>query len=287
MGAQLARASCVAAASRPFLQKPSLIQTYPTVLKHLSSFQSSRSVHSAHDLKGSTQLDADDEQMPETLSPLFKGDVSIEEMFQARVHYGHKIGTLKEDMKWALYGERLGVCIFDLDITRRYMIRALNFLAHAVSDGAMVLFVTNNRNQMLPLEKAAASMNQYAHTRVWRHGNITGIRRYYKTTVRLPDVVILLSALTSTLEPHPALVECAKMAIPTISIVDTNADISFVTYPIPGNDDSMASFDYYMKMFRLAIEAGEQHKKQKLEKELNSKSPTKKSSKRQFVCRTW
>ncbi|GMR35289.1 hypothetical protein PMAYCL1PPCAC_05484, partial [Pristionchus mayeri] len=49
--------------------------------------------------------------------------VNIDEMFEARLHYGHKMGTLHENMKWALYGERLGVCIFDLEITRKHLIR--------------------------------------------------------------------------------------------------------------------------------------------------------------------
>ncbi|CAD6199723.1 unnamed protein product [Caenorhabditis auriculariae] len=46
--------------------------------------------------------------------------VNVEDMFKARLHYGHKVGTLNENMKWALYGQRLNVCIFDLDITRTF-----------------------------------------------------------------------------------------------------------------------------------------------------------------------
>jgi len=183
--------------------------------------------------------------------------VSIEDMFNARVHYGHKMGTLKDNMKWSLFGQRLGVCIFDLDITQKYLLRALNFLAVAAYHGSMILFITSNRSQMLPLEKAAKQMKQYSHTRKWRDGTFTNAATYFGASVRLPDVVIFLTTLTSTLEPHPAMVECAKMAIPTIGIVDTNAEISFLTYPIPGNDDSMASFNYYMKLFREAITYGQ------------------------------
>lgn len=56
-----------------------------------------------------------------------------------------KIGTLRENMKWSIYGERLGVCIFDLEVTRKYLIRALNFLAHLSYRGAIILFVTSDR----------------------------------------------------------------------------------------------------------------------------------------------
>jgi small subunit ribosomal protein S2 len=48
-------------------------------------------------------------------------------------------------MKFALFGERLGVCIFDLNITRELMIRALNFVAHIAYRGGIILFVSANR----------------------------------------------------------------------------------------------------------------------------------------------
>lgn len=48
-------------------------------------------------------------------------------------------------MKWAIYGERLGVCVFDLDITRRYLLRAMNFLAQLASMDAIILFITSQR----------------------------------------------------------------------------------------------------------------------------------------------
>ncbi|MCP9264445.1 28S ribosomal protein S2 [Dirofilaria immitis] len=44
----------------------------------------------------------------------FKKMITIDDLFHARIHYGHKIGTVNEKMKWSLFGERLGVCIFDL-----------------------------------------------------------------------------------------------------------------------------------------------------------------------------
>uniref|UniRef100_A0AC34G8T2 Uncharacterized protein n=1 Tax=Panagrolaimus sp. ES5 TaxID=591445 RepID=A0AC34G8T2_9BILA len=71
--------------------------------------------------------------------------VSLSEMFDARVHYGHRIGTLNDNMKWSLYGERLGICIFDLDVTKKYLTNALNFLAHVSYRGGMVLFVSSDR----------------------------------------------------------------------------------------------------------------------------------------------
>ena len=62
-------------------------------------------------------------------------------------------------MKWALYGERLGVCLFDLDITKQYLVRALNFVAHVSMRGGMILFVTSNRDTMFDVEKAAEEVS--------------------------------------------------------------------------------------------------------------------------------
>ncbi|VDL68988.1 unnamed protein product [Nippostrongylus brasiliensis] len=62
-------------------------------------------------------------------------------MFNARLHLGHKIGTLNNNMKWALYGERLDV--------------ALNFIAHVSMRGGMILFITTNRETMFAVERTA------------------------------------------------------------------------------------------------------------------------------------
>ncbi|KAK0410287.1 hypothetical protein QR680_005045 [Steinernema hermaphroditum] len=182
--------------------------------------------------------------------------VDIEEMFDARVHYGHKIGTLNENMKWALFGQRLGFCVFDLDITKEYMTKALNFLAHIANRGGMVLFITADRTNQLMVERMASEIGQYSHTRKWQEGTLTNTRQLFGSPVRLPDAIVFLSTLTSVLERHPAVVEAAKMAIPTIGIVDSNADPNYITYPIPGNDDSTVAVRYYMRMFSEAITRG-------------------------------
>jgi small subunit ribosomal protein S2 len=182
--------------------------------------------------------------------------VSVTEMFNARVHYGHRIGTLKDNMKWALYGERLGICIFDLDITKKYLVKALNFLAHISYRGGMVLFISSDRANMLMIEKMAAEMGQYSHTRKWQEGTLTNTGQLFGAPVRLPDVIIFLSTLSSTLERHPGIIEAAKMTIPTIGICDSNCERSYVTYPVPGSDDSTPSIRYYMNLFKLAIDRG-------------------------------
>uniref|UniRef100_A0A914CC80 Ribosomal protein S2 n=1 Tax=Acrobeloides nanus TaxID=290746 RepID=A0A914CC80_9BILA len=179
-------------------------------------------------------------------------------MFMNRVHYGHRIGTLNENMKWALYGERLGVCIFDLEITRKYMVRALEFLAHMAARGAVILFVTADKTNMLMVEKMALSAGHYAHVRKWEPDTLD-IKLKVGITARAPDLIVLLSVQNSLLGPHPAIYEAARKPIPTIGICDSNANPRMVTYPIPGNDDSPTAVHYYMTLFLEAIKRGEQN----------------------------
>lgn len=66
---------------------------------------------------------------------------------------------------------------------------------------------------------------------------------------RLPEAVFTLSASRN----HNALLECKRMGIPTISIVDTNSSTQYVTYPIPGNDDHCKSIELYLLRFASTI----------------------------------
>ncbi|VDN18822.1 unnamed protein product [Gongylonema pulchrum] len=188
----------------------------------------------------------------------FKKMITVDDMFHARVHYGHKVGTVHDKMKWSLFGERLGVCIFDLQKTRDCLIRALNFAAHMAMRGGMFLFITSDRNNMLMVEKKAMEVGEFVHVRRWQVDTLLNAQDLFGAPVRLPDTIILLSTLTSVLETHPAVREAAKLVIPTIAIVDSNADPTYITYPVPGNDDSTSSVQYFMNSFTNAIKIGKE-----------------------------
>ncbi|PAV79879.1 hypothetical protein WR25_22324 [Diploscapter pachys] len=180
--------------------------------------------------------------------------VRVDEMFEARLHYGHKIGTLNENMKWALYGERLGVCIFDLDIAKVYLQRALDFIAHVSYRGGLILFISTHRDTMFEVEKTAQEANQYSHVRPWLEGSFTNLKNLLgDTPVRLPDLVIFMTTISSLGKTHPAVIECAKMAIPTVAVVDSNSDPAYHTYLVPANDDSLPSVRYLLRMFKEAM----------------------------------
>lgn len=184
--------------------------------------------------------------------------VTVSDMFNARLHLGHKIGTLNNNMKWALYGERLGVCVFDLDIARTHLIRALNFIGHIAMRGGMILFITTNRETMFSVEKVAEECGQYSHVRRWQDGTLTNTRQLFGANIRLPDAIIFMNTLTSVSENHPAIIEAAKMTIPTVGVVDSNSDPAYLTYLVPANDDSPQSVEYLLRLFKEAINRGKE-----------------------------
>lgn len=66
---------------------------------------------------------------------------TIKDLFDARVHYGHTMGTINKHMKQFIVGKRMGTLIFDLDQTAELLGDALNFIAHIAFRGGIILFV--------------------------------------------------------------------------------------------------------------------------------------------------
>lgn len=193
---------------------------------------------------------------------------TVKDLFDARVHYGHRDGSLDERMLPFVYGSRLGHIIFDLDKTAEYLRRALNVTAQiAYKNGVILFFLRGAQNAHL-VEKTAIECGEYAHTRFWKGGIFTNANKQFGATTRLPDLCIFLNMLNNVLVEHTAVRDAAKMAIANIAVVDSNCNPNMITYPVPGNDDSPASIALYCKLFKSAILRGKQKRKEHLE-ELN------------------
>ncbi len=119
----------------------------------------------------------------------------MKELFNARVHLGHKEGTLDPNMRPFLFGSRLGHLIIDLDQTVLYLQAALNFTAHIAYRGGIILLVCHNPQHTLKIEEAAKSVSEYAHCREWKRTILTNSEKVYRGVTRLPDLCILLSTL--------------------------------------------------------------------------------------------
>lgn len=185
---------------------------------------------------------------------------TVKDLFDARVHFGHKEGSLNEYMTPYLYGSRLGHLIFDLDITADHLRKALNFTAHIAYRGGIICFFNRNALNAHLVEKTAQECGEYAHTRFWRGGIFTNANHQFGAITRLPDLCIFLNTQNNILSQHTAVRDSAKMLIPTIGIVDSNCNPNLVTYPVPGNDDTPCAIELYCKLFKAAIQRGKEER---------------------------
>ncbi|XP_015598707.1 28S ribosomal protein S2, mitochondrial [Cephus cinctus] len=183
---------------------------------------------------------------------------TVKDLFDAKVHFGHKRGSLDDRMRPFLFGSRFSHLIIDLDQTAELLREALNFTAHVAFRGGIILFVCRNPQFSYLVDKTAKECKEFSHTRKWRGGTFTNSTMEFKSTTRLPDLCIFLSTLNGVLLEHAAVRNAAKMCIPTVGIVDTNCNPNLISYPVPGNDDSPSAIELYCKLFKMAVLRGKQ-----------------------------
>ncbi|XP_015786307.1 28S ribosomal protein S2, mitochondrial [Tetranychus urticae] len=201
--------------------------------------------------------------------------VSLKQLFDNRVHFGHKEGSLNEYMVPYLYGSRLGVCIIDLNQTVARLKDALNFTAHIAFRGGVILFVSNHKETGQYVEKIAKECGEYAHCRHYQSATFTASEVFFGKVMRLPDLCIFLSTFNNVFLEHDGVRDCAKLFIPSIAICDTNSDPRLVTYPVPGNDDTPSAIHLYCDLFKQAILKGKAAKEEiynRIAAESNQKS---------------
>lgn len=194
---------------------------------------------------------------------------TVRDLFNARVHYGHKEGSLDDRMRSFIYGSRLGHLIFDLDKTAALLRDALNFVAHISFRDGIILFLNRNALNAHLVEKKAMEAGELSHTRFWRGGIFTNANVQFGAVTRLPDLCIFLNTQNNVLSQHVAVRDAAKMSIPTIGIVDSNCNPNLITYPVPGNDDTPVAIELYCNLFKEAILRGKTKRRQLLGDTIN------------------
>ena len=187
------------------------------------------------------------------------------DLFKQRVHLGHKEGLLDQRMKKYLIGMRREQCIIDLDQTVPLLRSALNFTAHIAYRNGIILFVSRSPQFAYGVEQMARDCGEYAHTRHWQRGCFTNAQIQMGPGTRLPDLLVFFNTLNDVLSQHQAVVDAAKMNIPTVGVVDSNCNPNLITYPVPGNDDTPSAVELYMRLFRGAVLLGKQKRKEQTE----------------------
>ncbi|KAF2870995.1 ribosomal protein S2, flavodoxin-like domain-containing protein [Massariosphaeria phaeospora] len=218
---------------------------------------------------------------PHTLlnNPPSAADVTLELLLASEAHQGHATSLWNPANARYIHGIRQGVHIISLEVTAAHLRRAAKVVQEVSKQGGMVLFVGTRDGQDRAVVRAAELARGYHLFERWIPGSITNGQQILgkcrmkvvnekdeeivgfeeqldERSVLRPDLVVCLNPP----ENYVLLHECALNNIPTIGVIDTNADPTWVTYPIPANDDSIRCIQVIAGVLGRAGELGQKQR---------------------------
>ena len=221
--------------------------------------------------------------------------VSVRELLEAGVHFGHQTRRWNPKMKPFIFAQRNGIYIVDLRQTATAFQGALDFLEEVAGDGGSVLFVGTKRQAQDAVAEAAKRTGMYYVNQRWLGGLLTNFETIRRSVGRLKDLeamsedgrmdllpkkeVISLNrqhakllknlAGIKDMEVLPqvlfvidvkreriAVKEAMKLGIPIVAVVDTNCDPEGIDFVVPGNDDALRAIRLFVGLAADAIEQG-------------------------------
>jgi small subunit ribosomal protein S2 len=207
--------------------------------------------------------------------------VTIQELLDAGLHFGHQTKRWNPKMKRFIHGAKGGIYVIDLQKTLVQIKLAQEFLNGVIGNGRRVLFVGTKKQARTVFQEAAEKAGQPYVIYRWLGGMLTNNQTIRKSVKRMEDLQALFADEVK-LKAYPkqeqsvlrreltklernlsgvkdmnslpgallvvdicreklAITEAQRLGIPVVALVDTNADPDLVEYPIPGNDDSIRS----------------------------------------------
>ncbi len=223
-------------------------------------------------------------------------NVTVKEMLQAGLHFGHQTRRWNPKMKPYIYGPRNGIYIINLDLTRRLFNKACDFIKKEVAAGGSILFVGTKRQAQAIIREEAKRCGMYYVDHRWLGGMMTNFQTIKTSVERLKSIesmqedgsinrfpkkeILLMEKERIKLERNvggikdmrglPSVVfvvdpkkeaiavnEAHKLNIPVVAITDTNCDPDGIDYLIPGNDDAIKSIRLISSYIAEAVLAGQ------------------------------
>jgi small subunit ribosomal protein S2 len=210
--------------------------------------------------------------------------VSMRQMLEAGVHFGHQTRFWNPKMAPYIFGERNRIHIINLEKTQPMYVEAANFIKGIVADGGKVLFVGTKRSAREAVQAEAARCGMPFVNQRWLGGMLTNFKTIRQSIKRLTDITELQTSgqiekrgkkeatmlrreqdklqrslggikdmdslpdaifIVDVGHESIAIHEAKKLNIPVIAVVDTNCSPEGVEYVIPGNDDAMRAIQLY------------------------------------------
>ena len=223
--------------------------------------------------------------------------ITMKELLEAGVHFGHQTKRWNPKMKEYIFGERNGIYIIDLQKTLKMFKEASKFVQDLAADGKIVLFVGTKRQAQDAIAEEATKCGGYYINQRWLGGLLTNWVTVQKSVKRLKELdematdgryellpkkeVIKLERERKHLQANLAGIknmsrlpdavfvidsnkeqiavrEARKLGIPVVAVVDTNCDPSEVDYVIPGNDDALRAIRLFTSKISESIAEGAQ-----------------------------
>ncbi|MDQ1458217.1 MAG: small subunit ribosomal protein [Actinomycetota bacterium] len=221
--------------------------------------------------------------------------VSMKQLLEAGVHFGHQTRRWNPKMRRFIFGERNGIYIVDLHQTLDRIDGAYRFVRETVANGGIVLFVGTKKQTQEPIENAANGCGMpYVNFR-WLGGMLTNFQTVHSRVAKLREFqrqvdsgeVDLMSKkeglkvrrdlaklernlggiknlerlpsavfIIDTKKEHIAVTEANRLRIPVVAVVDTNCDPDIIDYVIPGNDDAIRSAQLMCRVIADAVTEG-------------------------------
>ena len=223
--------------------------------------------------------------------------ITMKELLEAGVHFGHQTKRWNPKMKEYIFGERNGIYIIDLQKTLKMFKEASKFVQDLATDGRIVLFVGTKRQAQDAIAEEAQKCGMFYINQRWLGGLLTNWVTVQKSVKRLKELdematdgryellpkkeVIKLERERKHLQANLAGIknmsrlpdaifvidsnkeqiavrEARKLGIPVVAVVDTNCDPSEVDYVIPGNDDALRAIRLFTSKISESIAEGAQ-----------------------------
>ena len=222
--------------------------------------------------------------------------VTMKQLLEAGVHFGHQTRRWNPKMKRFIFGERNGIYIIDLQQTLERIDTAYRFVRHTVENGGTVLFVGTKKQAQEPVQKQADRANcPYVNYR-WLGGMLTNFQTVHARVAKLHELERLVATgeteqmikkeglkvkrelaklernlggirtlerapdavfVIDTKKEHIAVTEANRLGIPVIAVVDTNCDPDVIDFVIPGNDDAIRSANLMSRIVADAVIEGQ------------------------------
>lgn len=225
----------------------------------------------------------------------FLFQITIKQLLEAGVHFGHQTQRWNPKMKKYIFGERNGIYIINLELTLSCLEKALQFLKTLAAEGKDILFVGTKKQAQIPIKEAAEACGMPYVNQRWLGGMLTNFETIRKSIKKLDSIdkmeqdgsfqFITKKEISSLQKEREKLIknlsgiremkkipgavfvvdaelekisiaEAQKLGIPVVAVLDTNGNPDNIDYPLPGNDDAIKAIKLFCESISAAVAEG-------------------------------